>query len=141
MQSVSQAITDATKAPIRLLNYRCLASFLKNYDEDTTFFTIGESLIGGMDIIKGDGSVVQEWDKYDYEDYTGRVLDIEWNREAEPPLSAVTLATADITFNNTDDYFTPTNVNSPIYGNIKSRRPIRLYTGFDAGVKIGRAHV
>lgn len=134
MQSVSSSFTQATQSPIRLLNYRCLASFLKNFDEDTTFFTIGESLIGGPDIIKGDGSVVQEWDKYDYDDYTGRVLDIEWNREAEPPLSAVTMATADITFNNTDDYFTPTNENSPIYGNIKPRRPIRLYVGFDQGV-------
>lgn len=130
MQSVSQAYTDRVQAPMRHIDWRLLASFLKVFDDNIDFFTIGVSTIGSTDIIKGVGSVVQEWDKYDYEDFANRVKSIEWVREADPPLGAVTLAMADITLDNHDDVFTPTNRNSPYYGYIANGRPIRLYIGF-----------
>lgn len=136
MQSVSQAYTDRVTAPLRHIEWRCLISFLKVFDDNIDFFTIGTSTIGGTDLIKGVDSVVQEWDKYDYEDFTSRILNIEWVREADPPLGAVTLAMADIILDNHDDVFTPTNRNSPYYGFIANGRPIRLYVGFADTEKI-----
>lgn len=130
MQSVSTDFTRRSKASIRPLSWRSLISFQKNFDDNVDFFTIGTSLIGGTDIIKGDGSVVQEWDKYDYEDYTGRVLSIEYTRESEQPTSPMTLAIGTITLDNHDDYFNPLNANSPIYGYVKPQRPIKLFIGF-----------
>ena len=136
MQSVSQAYTDRVDAPMRHLDWRMLASFLKQFDNNIDFFTIGTSTIGGTDIIKGVGDVVQEWDKYDYEDFSNRVKSIEWVREADPPLGAVTLAMADITLDNHDDLFTPTNASGRYYGHLGNGRPVRLYIGFKDTEKI-----
>lgn len=136
MQSVSQAFTDRVQAPMRHIDWRLLMSFLKQYDNAIDFFTIGVSTIGGTDIIKGSNDVIQEWDKYDYEDFANRVLSIEWVREADPPLGAVTLAMADITLDNHDDLFTPTNTQSPYYNHLGNGRPIRLYVGFADTEKI-----
>lgn len=136
MQSVSTAYTDRVNSPIRHIDSRVLISFLKQFDNNIDFFTIGTSTIGGTDIIKGNGSVVQEWDKYDYEDFSNRVKSIEWVREADPPLGAVTLAMADIVLDNHDDLFTPTNRSGRYYGNLGNGRPIRIYSGFSDTEKI-----
>lgn len=114
---------------MRKLSWRLFMSFDKTFDDDIDFFTIEESIIEGGDFIKPEGSdVVQEWDKYVYENYSNRVLGIEWTREVEP-YSSLSLAIADITLNNYDDYFTPGS-GSDIADNILPYRPIRLYAGF-----------
>lgn len=130
MQSVSTDFTRRTDAGIRPLSWRSLISFQKQFSSGVTFFTIGTSLIGGADIIKGDNSVVQEWDKYRYEDFSGRVLSIEYTRESEQPTSPITLSIATIVLDNHDDYFSPLNTASPIFGHVKPQRPIKLYIGF-----------
>lgn len=140
MQLVSTDFTRRTQAAIRPLSWRSLISFQKNFTSGTTFFTIGTSTIGGSDIIKGDNSVVQEWDKYDYEDYSGRVLSLEYTRESDVPLSPMTQAIATVVLDNHDNYFTPTNTASPIYGYVKPQRPIKLFMGFkgeDISVFVG----
>src|SRR5437868_6482580 len=115
MQSVSGNFTGASSAPMRKLNRAVKMSFLKTYAAGVNFFTIGVSTIGGGDIIRGSGNVVQEWDKYNYSDFSNRIIDIEYNREsAIDPNVPVVVATADITLDNHDDYFTLNNPNSPI---------------------------
>ena len=136
MQSVSQAFTDRTSSSMRAIDWRLLMSFLKQFDAGIDFFTIGVSTIGSTDIIKGDNAVVQEWDKYDYEDFANRVKSIEWVREADPPLGAVTLAMADLVLENHDDLFTPTNRQSRYYGKLGTGRPVRIYAGFKDTEKI-----
>lgn len=136
MQSVSSQFTTRTNGALRHLDWRLLISFLKQFDDTIDFFTIGVSTIGSTDIIKGDNSVVQEWDKYDYEDFANRVKSIEVVREADPPLGAVTLAMLDFVLDNHDDIFTPTNTQSPYYGNLKNGRPVRAYIGFNDTEKI-----
>lgn len=130
MQAVSQAFTNRTQAGVRKLNWRVLISFAKDYDAAADFFEIGVSSIGGNHPLKGTGSAIQEWDKYTYDDYSDRVLSIEYNREAEMPTAPLTLATLDIVLDNHDDIFTPGNANSPLDGFIKPRRPIRVHIGF-----------
>jgi len=130
MQTVSSRFTQLTDGPMRPISFRVLMAFNKTYDAGIDFFTIGTSTIGGDDILKGTSNTIQEWDKYVYEDYSDRVLSIEWEREAEPPTSAITLATASLILDNHDDLFTPSNTASPLYGSILPKRPIRINAGF-----------
>lgn len=103
-------------------------SFRKEFVPEIDFFTIGVSTIGGTDIIKGDGNVVQEWDKYVYDDYSDRVISVEWSRQEDFPYS-VAMATADITMDNHDDFFTP-DAGSDIENFILPSRPVRIHSGF-----------
>lgn len=106
MQTTSSLFQQRAAASMRPLSWRLLMSFEKTLNDDVDFFTIGESLIGGDDFIKGEGDVVQEWDKYVYTDYTDRVMALEWSRETDP-YSSVSLSIADVVLNNYDDFFTP----------------------------------
>ena len=129
MQSVSTAFAERAKANMRKLDWRLFMSFAKEFDDDIDFFTIEESLIESGDFIKPEGSdVVQEWDKYIYQNLSHRVLSMEWSREIEPQ-SSISLAIADIVVKNEDDFFTPDG-DSPIADNILPYRPIRMYSGF-----------
>lgn len=130
MQTVSDAFAARTSAAMRKIAAKVFISFQKDFDSNIDFFTIGVSTIGSTDILKGDGSVVHEWDKYSFTDYSSRILSVEVNRETEPPTSPYTLATADITLDNHDDLFTPANGNSPLDGFILPRRPVRINVGF-----------
>jgi hypothetical protein len=104
-------------------------SFLKDYDANIGFFTIGESLIGGTDIIKGQGDVIQEWDKYSYDDYSARIIDFEYTREMDKALGGAILSMADVNLENHDRYFTPKH-GSIISNFVLPRRPIKLFAGF-----------
>lgn len=103
-------------------------SFPKDFVDTVDFFTIGVSTIGGSDIIKGEGDVIQEWDKYQYDDYSHRIMSMEVTRQEEP-VSSVSHAIADIELENHDSYFTP-KAGSPIEDDILPYRPAKLYMGF-----------
>lgn len=134
MQTVSSQFTTKSQQGVRKLNHAVFISFEKDFDATVDFFTIEGSTIGGLDILKGDNSVIQEWDKYVYEDYSERVLSIEYDRGTEPPTNALTLATLDLVLDNHDDIFTPGNVNSSLDGFLLPRRPVRVHLGFGTEV-------
>lgn len=128
MQNVSETFNQKARGAMRRLARRVLISFEKVLDEDIDLFTIGTSTIGGGDFMPGTGSVAQEWDKYIYEDFTDRIISLEWQRSVDFPYS-VSMAIADIVLNNFDDYFTPGS-GSEIDASLKPFRPIRIYAGF-----------
>jgi len=128
MQSVSSAFTRRANGTMRPLSWRLLMSFPKAFQADVDFFTIGVSTIGGTDIIKGDGDVIQEWDKYQYDDYSYRVISIEVTRQEEM-VNSVTTAMADIKLENHDQYFTP-DAGSAIDNFVLPYRPSKLFLGF-----------
>lgn len=130
MQTVSSAFTTRTDGQVRPLDYAVFISFEKNYSASVDFFGIGVSSIGGTDILRGTNSVLQEWDKYVYSDYSDRVLEIEYDRGTEPPTNALTLGTLDIVLDNSDDIFTVGNTNSSLNGYLLPRRPMRVHIGF-----------
>lgn len=130
MQTVSSSFTAKTSQRLRKIDTRVLISFLKDYDPAIDFFTIGVSTIGSTDILKGDASVLQEWDKYDYVDFSDRILSVEVDREADPPTNQISIARASITLDNTDDIFTPGNAASPYDGYLIPKRPVRISVGF-----------
>lgn len=124
----SVTINAKSQGSMRKLKTNLLMSFPRVYQPSVQFFTIGVSTIGGTHIIKGDGSVVSEWDKYQYDDYSNRVKSIEVTR-TEEEVNSTALAQADIVLNNFDNYFTP-NRGSAIQNFILPYRPAKLYGGF-----------
>lgn len=130
MQTTSSQFSDFAAGQVRPLSWELRISFDKEFDNDVTFFELDTSLLNGIDLLApSDGNVVQEWDKYDYANYTGRVMDLEWQREEDVPFS-VSLAIADITLDNHDDYFTR-GAGSAIDADLLPRRPLRILSGFN----------
>ena len=128
MQTVTTDFNTRANKAMRKLTHRALMSFPRAYNPTVTFFTIGVSTIGGADIIKGDGSVVAEWDKYQYDDYSYRIQSIEVTR-TEEQINSTSLAQADIVLENHDNYFSPSR-GSIIEDFILPYRPVKLYGGF-----------
>lgn len=126
----NSALQGYATGSMRQLNWRLSMSFDKTYLSSVTFFKVGDSgsTIGGPDIIPGTNLVVQEWDKYQYADYSDRVISIELTREVEQ-VNSVTMCYGDIVLNNYDDYFTP-GAGSPIDAYLLPYRPLRIYEGF-----------
>lgn len=130
MLSRSAQFDTVANGQMRRLSWVFKASFDKAFDSNVEFFTLDQSLLDGIDVLApSDDNVIQEWDKYDYDDYSNRIISMEWQREEDFPYS-VNLAIADVVLNNTDDYFTPDS-GSAIAQYVLPRRPIRLLGGFD----------
>lgn len=130
MQTTTDTFTANTISKLRKLNWKLYISWNKSFNDSVTFFTIGSSTIGGPDIIKGVGDVVQEWDKYAYTDYSNRVLQFEWTRQQDPYIGGAIMTIADIILDNHDDLFTPGQPGSALANYILPWRPVRLYAGF-----------
>lgn len=128
MQTTSAAYDARATGQMRPLSWKVLMSFEKALDPAVDFFTIGESTIGGTDIIKGDNEVIQEWDQYEYLDYSDRLISLEWTRHEEA-YASIGVAMADFVLENHDDYFSP-GAGSEIDDFILPRRPVRLFAGF-----------
>ena len=119
-----------SQANMRQLNWSLGISWDKTYNASTTFFKVGNSgsRIGGSDLIPGSNSVVQEWDKYQYVDYSDRVISIQLTREVEQ-VSSVTMCYGDLVLNNYDDLFTP-GAGGPLDAYLLPYRPLRIWQGF-----------
>lgn len=131
MQSTSLTFRRLAAGYVRPISWGVRASFDKAFNTSVAFFTLDTSILDGPDILApSDANPLQEWDKYEYDDYTDRVVAIEVTRQELEPYS-VAQAFADITLNNYDSYFTP-NSGSPIDVFILPRRPFRALLGFGA---------
>lgn len=130
MQDVSPTLDAASNKENMILDHRLLISWLRDSDPDIDFFTIGVSLIGGNDIIRGEGNVVTEFDQFIFVDETERVIAMSFEREYEKPLSGIGIAQGDIELANHDDKFTP-KVSAEIGDYILPNRPVRMYMGFE----------
>lgn len=131
--TVTDAYKSAAIAKSRRIFQKVLISWTKEYNE-ADFFTIGTSLIGGVDVIKGSSESVLEWDSYAFTDETDYILSIEVDRELTEPVYSVSKATCDIVLDNTSGRFT-SGVDPVIGDYIKDKRPVRVSIGFDYGGK------
>lgn len=133
MQTVNSRFLQLADGDVQPQSWGVLISFDKAYDPDITWFTLDVSVLDGPDILStGDDNPIQQWDLYEYDNYTDRVVMMSWEREIEFPYSTAT-AMADVQLNNYDNYFTP-GAESPIEEYIIPKRPIRLLSGFDGAV-------
>lgn len=129
MQVVSNAFHVATNKTARKLSFRVFMAFNKIYDSNIGFFTLNSSQLNGGDFLQGTQTIIQEWDKYSYDDFTERVISVEWQKEETTPYSFV-MGMADIVLDNHDDMFTP-GVSQNYSDVILPRRPIRILAGFE----------
>ena len=129
MQTTTAQFDSRARAILRPISWQLRMSFTKAFDDAVTFFILDTSELDGPDLLApSDNDVIQEWDKYVYQDFTTRVISIEVSREEVEPYSVVQ-AMADITLDNHDGYFTP-NSDSPISSYILPKRPTRIMLGF-----------
>lgn len=106
MLSRTTDFDNHAKGQVRPITWQFLASFPKDFDYGVAFFTLDTSTLDGTDILASEDALeLQEWDKYSYNDYTARLMQLEWQREETIPYS-VNMATADVKLLNIDNYFT-----------------------------------
>ena len=129
MQTVTDVFKSAAVAKNRFPAASAFISWLREY-EGADWFTIGISSIGGPDVIKGDNNVIAEADNYSYNEETGYLMSIEYDRWLEEPVFSVARALFDVILDNNDDRFTP-GFDPEIGDFIATRRPIRAYVGFN----------
>lgn len=129
----NSALWALSQGDIRKPTYSVAMSFDKVYDPDISFGRYDDDFLYDEKNLYAfsDSNVLQQWDQYDYTDYSSRVLDtgVTWKRQELRP-SNVSLAQLDVTFDNIDDLFTPENTSSSLYPNVSPGRPIRLQAGF-----------
>lgn len=129
MQIVPSGFNELARGDVRPHSWGGLISFTKDFDPDITFFTLNQSVLNGTDILgTSEDNPLQAWDKYEYADYTERIIGFSIQQELNFPYSVVN-SIADFTLNNYDNYFTPRG-SSPIANYIRPKRPVRLLQGF-----------
>jgi len=129
MQTVSDRFNELAEGDIRPISWGAMMAFTKEFDDDTTFFTLDQSTLDGSDLLaQADDNPIQAWDFYKYTDFTDRLIYVSIERSLDFPYSVVS-AIADFQLNNYDRYFTP-NSSSPIASYILPKRPVRLFQGF-----------
>jgi hypothetical protein len=129
MQTVSTRFNNFAEGQVRPLSWAFRMSLDKGFDDTISVFTLDQSVLNGDDVLApGDDNPLQIWDYYQYQNFTDRVISIDWVRELEFP-NSVTLAMADVELENHDDYFTPDS-SSPVEQFILPKRPLRVFAGF-----------
>ncbi len=128
MQTVSSTFTANATAPNQFPTYGILISWLETINSSYEFFTIGTSLIGGPDVIKGGGNEATFLDRYQYTDYSDYGISFSVNRAIGQYPYGTIMAQAEVKLVNTDLTFMPGH--DPTIGNyILPNRPVKLTEG------------
>lgn len=130
MQSVTNDFKSIAVADNRKISAKVSVAWDRSLDSNIGFFTIGTSLIGGTDQIKGDGDSVLESDQYVYTDESDYLMSLQVQRGFNLPAYSVARAVCDVVLNNNTDRFTPSG-GSDIEDYILPARPFRAYFGFN----------
>ena len=129
MQVVPQQFHDLAQGDIIPLSWGNRISFTKEWDDSVQFAQYNVSAYDGTDLYApSEDDPINFWDYYKYDDYTKRLLSMEWTRTLDFPYS-VSSAQADFVMNNTDSFFNP-NSGSAIEDYILPKRPVRLLAGY-----------
>lgn len=130
MQTVSSGWGDKIANGRRRLGYGVLVAWLRTTASGVKYFTIGSSKIGGPDIIKGGGSFVTFFDKYQYDDASHFVTSISVQKNIGQYPYGVIMAQADIELDNATKKFLP-NYDTTIGSGILPNRPIKISVGIE----------
>ncbi len=104
MQIVPSWYNALANGNIRPHTWGAYISFTKEYDDAITFFTLNVSQLDGTDILSTSvDNPLQDWDLYEYTDFSERVIYQSVQRELEFPYSVVN-SIADFSLNNYDNY-------------------------------------
>ena len=136
MIDVSPSFHDKAFGQVIAPKVQIFVAFEKQLNEGS-FFTLGQSELDGPDILRS-GVVdvpAQNWDFYNYKNYTDRLVSASWSRSLEFPYQ-IQCGQADFTMDNTDGLFTPLNPKSPIGEDNLPSRPMRLYANYAGSTEV-----
>lgn len=135
MQTVSAAFTATEKAPFRQIADSLLVSWHNQSIIGNRTFTIGVSLIGGVDVIGQNVGAVGSPSNYKYFDESIYILQMDWERGYNMPQGGLTSAMANAHIDNTSRRFTPRYMggNSEISTAIQPSKPAMISAGFNFG--------
>ena len=129
MQITSSGYAGVQAAPYQQINHGVMISFMRTVASGIKFFTIGQSRIQGRDIIKGGGSTVSFFDKYQLTDYTARTKSWSVSRRLGQFPYGTIMAQADVELDNNDNMFLPNYDNVIGSGTGQPYRPIKISAG------------
>lgn len=118
-------------AAFRTVGFGVLIAWQRVFASNVSFFTIGTSLIGGGDMIKGGGSFVTFFDKYQFSDYTTYVMSWSVTRQMGQYPYGVIMAQADVELDNTSKLFLP-GFDATIGSGILPNRPLKISASIGA---------
>jgi hypothetical protein len=130
MQTVSSAFLTSTAAASKKIGVGVLIAWQKAINSTYSFFTIGQSKIGGADMIKGAGGSVTFFDKYQYNNETANVASFSITRNTSSLPWGVIMAQANIKLLNSTNRYTP-KYDGTIGNYILPDRPVKLSVGLD----------
>lgn len=130
MQTVSANWSNLVGQAFRNINQGVSIAWMRTTGSGVKYFTINQSTIGGTDIIKGGGSAVTFFDKYNYVDYTHYAMSWSVSRNIGQFPYGVILAQADVQLDNTSKLFLP-NFDTTIGSGILPNRPMKISVGFN----------
>lgn len=132
MQITSSGWSSVVNSSYRPLNTGVLISWNKTVASGINFFTINTSLIGGIDIIRGDSAITGPsfFDKYLYGDYTAQVKNWSVQRDIGQFPFGLIMAQADVELDNSSRMFLP-GVDTTIGSGILPGRPLKISTGMN----------
>ncbi len=128
-QSIWTAFDVMTTAAVRALHHVLRISWKRAENPTATFAVVGTSVVGGIDMIKGQESALTKPDYFQFFDESERAVRIEYDRRIEEPLGGIALALADVLLDNTDQRFTP-GMGQTISTAILPNRPVKADIGF-----------
>lgn len=130
---VTPGFTAASEASVNDVDYDVLVGWEKDYVPSATFFELDVSTLDGPDFLKGGGDDVTFFDKYVYETEKDNVISWEVSRQTSMYPYGMFQAQANIELDNTSKRYLPGF--DPVIGDyIKSRRPVRIYAGFEGEI-------
>ena len=130
MITTSTTFNQVANGMMRPIAQKTSISFTKQRAQDVSWFVLDQSQLDGTDILATDpDDVIQAWDAYEWEDFSNDVIKLDWSRSVAFPYN-VQSATCDVVLNNTHQKYTYENSESPLYGYILPKRPLRTYAGF-----------
>lgn len=127
-ESIWTAFNNITTASSRQLKWLLKIAW-NRVTNSGAFATVGSSIVGGSNVVKGLDAISTGPDLFNYFDETARAIRIEYDRSVEEPLGGIAKCIADFQLDNTDQRFTPNN-NATIGTAILPNRPIQAAIGF-----------
>lgn len=126
--SIWTAFDNMTTAYMRFIKWLLKISW-KRAVVSSAFATVGTSVIGGVDLVKGVESIFTGTDVYQYFDETVRLVSFEYDRTLQEPYGGMAICLANMVLDNTDGRFSPNN-SQTIGTAILPNRPIQMALGF-----------
>lgn len=130
MQTTSSGWAANIAKPHRRLGQGLLMDWIRTTNSGVKFFQIGQSKIGGPDIIKGGGAAITFFDKYSYKDYSPYVMSWTVKKTLGQYPYGTIMAQADVELDNSNRIFLP-NYDATIGSGILPNRPLKLSIGVE----------